>query len=48
MNSQWIYLLPHIDIKASRSRIAQCSATFLKAYRFDSPDRRVEDAIRLV
>jgi hypothetical protein len=29
------YLLPHIDIKASRLRIAQRNGIFLDAYRFD-------------
>ena len=33
------YLLPHIDIKASRLRIAQRNAIFLDAYRFDTLDR---------
>jgi hypothetical protein len=33
------YLLPHIDIKALRLRIAQRNAIFLDAYRFDTLDR---------
>ena len=33
------YLLPHIDIKASRLRVAQRNAILLDAYRFDTLDR---------
>jgi hypothetical protein len=33
------YLLPYIDIKASRLRIAQRNAIFFDAYRFDTLDR---------
>jgi len=33
------YLLPYIDIKASRIRVAQRNAIFLDAYRFDTLDR---------
>ena len=33
------YLLPHIDIKASRLRIAQRNGIFLDAYRFDTLHR---------
>jgi len=33
------YLLPHIDIKALRLRIAQRNSIFLDAYRFDTLDR---------
>ena len=33
------YLLPHIDIKAARLRLAERSGIFLDAYRFDTLDR---------
>jgi hypothetical protein len=33
------YVLPHIDIKASRLRVAHRNAIFLDAYRFDTLDR---------
>ena len=40
------YLLPHIDIKASRARIAQRSGIFLDAYRFDTLHRLFEISAR--
>ena len=40
------YLLPQIDIKASRLRIAQRNAIFLDAYRFDSLHRFFEISAR--
>jgi hypothetical protein len=33
------YLLPHIDIKAARLRLAERGGIFLDAYRFDTLDR---------
>jgi DNA invertase Pin-like site-specific DNA recombinase len=40
------YLLPQIDIKASRLRVAQRNAIFLDAYRFDSLHRFFEISAR--
>src|ERR1700719_1649769 len=40
------YLLPHIDIKGSRLRIAQRNAIFLDAYRFDTLHRFFEISAR--
>ena len=40
------YLLPQIDIKASRLRIAQRNAIFLDAYRFDTLHRFFEISAR--